>query len=119
MGHLVKYRQGVQSTKPKLDNSHPTPTPEESPIETSKELHVRIDHLRKLYTDDTGRFPISSCSGNEYLIISYHCNSNAILVAPFMSGNYSHRLLTYNKILTWLKNRDELVDLQILYNGSS
>ena len=33
MVHLVQYRQGVQSTKPKVDKSHPTPPPVEPPSE--------------------------------------------------------------------------------------
>ena len=85
MVHLVQTRQGVKSTKPKLDNqshSHPTPTPKE-PRAQSKKLHVRIEHISKLDTDDTVIFPIRYRSGNQYLIIVYHCISNAILVAPF------------------------------------
>ena len=51
--------------------------------EPSWELHTHIEHISKLYTEDTGRSLIRSRSGNQYLMIAYHCDSNAILVAPF------------------------------------
>ena len=48
------------------------------PIKT-KELHILDQTISKLYTDDCGRFPIRSSSGNEYIMIAYHCDSNTIL----------------------------------------
>ena len=101
MVDLFQTRQGVRSTKPKLDNqahirlNRAKPTPKELG-EQSNELHVRIEHIIELYTDNTGRFPIISHSGNQYLMILYHYNYNAILVAPFKSQKGSHQLLAYN-----------------------
>ena len=43
--------------------------------------------ISKLYTDDCGCFSISSRSGNEYIMISYHCDSNTILQAQFANSN--------------------------------
>ena len=39
----------------------------------TKELHIWDQPISKLYTDDCGRFPIRSRSGNEYITISYRC----------------------------------------------
>ena len=36
----------------------------------------------KAYTDLTGRFPYKSSRGNEYLLVGYHYDSNAILAQP-------------------------------------
>ena len=118
MRDLVHNRHGVKSTKPKLDNqshSHPTPTPKE-PRAQSKKLHVRIEHISKLDTDDTVIFPIRYRSGNQYLIIVYHCISNAILVAPFKYLKDLHQLLAYNEITNRLKNCYKLVHIKILNN---
>ena len=49
-------------------------------------------NISKLYTDDTGRFPIKARSGYQYIMVVYHCNSNAILVAPFKTHKDKHRL---------------------------
>ena len=118
MRDLVHNRHGVKSTKPKLDNqsySHPIPTPKE-PRAQSKELHVRIEHTSKLYTEDTGILAIRSRIVNQYLMIVYHCIPNAILVAPLKSLKDLHRLLAYNDIMNRLKNYYKLVHLQILNN---
>ncbi len=67
MGHLAQQCQNVRSTKPKQ------PTPAQlvlpppplvlppPPLETSSRLlFVTTEPLSKLYTDDTGRFPIKA-----------------------------------------------------------
>ena len=69
--------------------------------------------------DDTGIFLIRSCSGNQYLMIAYHCDSNSISVVPFKSRKDSHWLITYNEIITRLKQRNQLVYLKILDNEAS
>ncbi len=51
-GHLVQTRQGVRSTKPKVQQIS---TPE--PASTTNDLHLTVEPISKLYTDDTGRFP--------------------------------------------------------------
>ena len=63
MGHFVKKRQGVRSTKP---NPQPTSSPEEPmPQVQSNELFLQVTLISNLYTDDTGLFPIHNCSGNQ------------------------------------------------------
>ena len=52
-------------------------------------------------------------------MIAYHCDYKAILVAPYKLHKDSHRLLAYNEIMTWLKKRNQLVDLKILDNEDS
>ena len=91
MGHLTPKRQGVRSTKPKP----PTTSSPEEPIPRicSNELFIQVTPISKLYTDDTGRFPIHARSGNQWIMIAFHCNANMILSAPFKSREDMHRLL--------------------------
>ena len=35
--------------------------------------------ISTLYTEDTGRFPVRSRIGNQYLMVAYHCDKNSIL----------------------------------------
>ena len=49
-------------------------------------------------------------------MIAYHCDSNAIIAAPFKSRAKKQRLLDYGAIIQQLKDRSILVDLQILDN---
>ena len=49
-------------------------------------------------------------------MIAYHYGYNLILFAPFKLLKDSHLLITYNEIMTQLKQLNERVDLQILDN---
>ena len=85
----------------------------------SNKLHVFVAPISKLYTDDTGRFPVHARSGNRYIMIAYHCNANLILAEPFSSRKDGHRLLSYNKIMQRLTDNKLCVNLQILDNEAS
>ena len=114
MGHLVQKHQGVISTKPKPTTAR---SPEDPiPRIRSNELFLQVTPIIKLYTDDTGRFPIHSRSGNQYIMIAYHCNANLMLAVPFKSGKDTHCLLAYDKIMQRLRDHELTVDLKILYN---
>ena len=56
--------------------------------------------ISKLYTDDTGKFPIRARSGNQYVMIAYHEEGNLILQQPFKSNKDVHRIAAYNTIMT-------------------
>jgi len=124
LGHMGQTRQGVRSTKPKPKKPpKPPPAVEPEPMpatdEVSRELHVYVKHASMLYTDDTGRFPVTSRSRNQYMMVAYHCDSNVILVEPFESRKDNSRLAAYDRIMTELKRRGHAVDLQILDNEAS
>ena len=115
LGYLVQKRQGVRSTKMKAPASlqkqqHILPQVK------SNELHVFITLIRKLYTDDTGRFPVHARSGNRYIMIAYHCDANLILTKTFSSRKDAHRLLAYNNIMQRLTDNKLCVNLHILDN---
>ena len=121
-GHMVQTRQNVRSTKPKRPKPSPSPIITSTSVQTEKpsnELHIRFESISKLYTDDTGRFPVRSRGGNQYVMIAYHCDSNAIFAMPFKTRADRHRLPAYNSIMQRLKDRNLLVDLQILDNEAS
>ena len=69
------------------------------PNQKTQETHMWDQPISKLYTDDCGRFPIRSRSGNEYIMITYHCDSNTILQAPFVNRKDKHRIRAYNSIM--------------------
>ena len=85
----------------------------------TQEIHIWDHPISKLYTDDYGRFPIRSRSGNEYIMIAYNCDSNTILQAPFVNRKYKHRIRAYNSIMPKLSDRGHHVEVQILDNEVS
>ena len=89
------------------------------PATPTNELHIVIEPIGRLFTDDTGKFPARSRSGNQYVMVAYHVDTNVILVAPFQSRADRHRLPAYNSIMTRLADKGHLVNLQILDNEAS
>jgi hypothetical protein len=85
----------------------------------SNQVFIKVNPLNRLYTDDTGHFPVKACSGNQYVMIAYHANSNLILQQAFKSRNDCHRIAAYNSIMTRLAARSLAVNLQILDNEGS
>ena len=53
-------------------------------------------------------------SENKYIMIAYHCYSNAITASSFNSFFEKHRLLDCGATIQHLKDRNMLVDPQIL-----
>ena len=108
-GHLVQKRQGVRSTNPNPQppSSHQEPMPQVG----SKKLFLQVPPISRLYTDDTGRFPIHACSGHQYIMIVYHCDANLILVVSFNTRKDTHCLIVYDKIMQLISNHKLAIDL--------
>jgi hypothetical protein len=41
----------------------------------------------KIYTDQTGHFPVISSKGNKYIMVLYEYDGNAILAEPIIKQN--------------------------------
>jgi hypothetical protein len=98
-GHLNQTRKNVRSTKPKP-----------MPLETSDTTTLRGKKQRDVYTrvydvrstilsDQTGRFPTRSQSGNKYLMIMVVIDSNAILVEPLSSRKDAELTRAYRTLM--------------------
>ena len=90
-----------------------------SPKTKSKEIYITTETIIKLYNDDMGRFPVRSRSGIRLLMLSYHMDTNVILVDPFESRHNRHRLAVAYRIMTCLTKRGHSADLKILENECS
>jgi hypothetical protein len=75
--------------------------------------------LSKLFTNNTGRFPIRACSGNQYVMIAFHTNGSLILQQALKSKSNRHPIAAYNTIMMRLVARGLSFDLQILNNKAS
>ena len=117
--HVVQKRQNVRSTKRKHTNLIALLLTNPVSIPPSNEIHIWVKHISKLYTDDTGKSPVRSRTGNQYIMVAYRCDSNAILAVLFTSRKYQHQLQAYDKIRQRLTDPDMIVDLQILDNKAS
>jgi hypothetical protein len=83
MGHLDNRRKNIRSTKPQVtfhDDAFPNPTPEN--YRSNLCYLAAAEQKQVVYTDQTGRLPQPSSCGNNYLLIAYDYDSNAILLRP-------------------------------------
>ena len=66
-----------------------------------------------------GWLPVISRKGNQYIMVAYHCDFNAIMVVTFKTCKDKDLMAAYNTIIQRLKDRYMLVNLQILGNEAS
>jgi hypothetical protein len=85
----------------------------------SHQVFIKVHPLSRLYTDNTGCFPVKARSGNQYVMNAYHAYGNLILQQAFKTRNDRHCIATYNPIMTRLVARGLAVNLQILDNEAS
>ena len=84
-GHMHQTLKNLKSK-----NTQELNTPEEETMKTLVQLTNTvlikiIDHKRKIATDLTGKFPVTSNRGNNYLFVIYGYGSNFILLRPIRS----------------------------------
>jgi hypothetical protein len=141
-GHLHGQRQNVRSTKPKQSPSpkvepspdpapsaEPTPAPsadESNPAPSANEPRTHSVYAATLHvssgridTDLTGRFPVSATSGNKYIFLLYHYDSNVILTEALRNRSDNEILRAYNKLHQYLADRGCHPMLQCLDNEAS
>ena len=83
-GHLDQEQKYIQSTKLqiKLDDSNSDHSPKQYKLNKTHQaaaLLFPFNQTSKAYGYITGRFPYLQSSGNQYIIIIYDHDSNAIL----------------------------------------
>jgi hypothetical protein len=82
-------------------------------------VDIQVIPINHIFTDDTGRFTPRARSGNQYIMVALHSESNAILVQPFKSKHDSHRITAYNELYSRLTNQHATPDVHILDNEAS
>ena len=67
--------------------------------ERTHQLFLKVTECSsKIYTDQTGRFPITSSRGYKYIMIAYDYDSNKILAEPIKSRASLHINDAYQKM---------------------
>ena len=102
-GHMKKQRQGVRSTKvlqstpeyknrTRAENNLLTPpTPKQM-----KDVYVKIHMANNtMYTDQPGRFPATSSSGNQYIMVLVEVDGNYIDAEPMKNRSAGSMIKSY------------------------
>ena len=77
------------------------------------------DFEQKMYTDQTGRFPVQSYRGMQYVMVLYKISSNSILVKPLGNRTSGEMVAAYTNLLDRLKESGIKPTLHILDNEIS
>eukprot|EP00804_Cyclotella_cryptica_P008325 CCRYP_020273-RA/>CCRYP_020273-RA protein AED:0.34 eAED:0.34 QI:0/-1/0/1/-1/1/1/0/521 len=112
-GHMAQPRQHIRST------TRTTYHQQTSPALPQHNIDIFTILLNKIFTDDTGRFHPRACSGNQYIMIAFHADTNAILVRPFSNKHDVHRIAAYQDIHARLCNANRKPVVHILDNETS
>ena len=99
---MKQSRQGVRSTKVIDEDTmleaetHPKPTPGIK----IKDVYLRVfDTTKKaMYTDQTGRFPITSTGGHKYTMVAVELDGNYIDAEPIKSRTARELTEAYKRI---------------------
>jgi hypothetical protein len=77
------------------------------------------DTTSKAYSDQTGRFPVPSISGNTQVFVLYHYDGNQIFLEPMKGKSKESMLQAYTKVYKRIQAAGLHVDLQFLDNECS
>jgi hypothetical protein len=123
LGHQDQTRKNAHSTQttPPIESEpEQEPDPTSLPQRTHQVFTVIVDSgTGKIYTDQTGRFPVTSSRGNKYLFVLFDYDSNAIIAEPIKSRQQDELLRAYKKLTQHLRKRGLTPKLQRLDNECS
>jgi hypothetical protein len=120
-GHLDQERNNLQTTQIKQEDHHQDAFPESIDTTTHQACASLMTFTSKetAYDDLTGRFPNISARGNQYLLIVYDYDSNAILVEPLKNKTAGEIKRSWIELNNILRSRGVQPSMYILDNEAS
>ena len=116
-GHMRSIKAGIRSTKKSTQQSPEEEAKEQSPDEEEvdlppnvklKELSVRVfqvedEFMKHIDSDQTGKFPYRSSSGNQYVMVVAESDGDAILYQPVRNKEAGSLIKAWQEIIDRLK----------------
>jgi hypothetical protein len=123
-GHLDQTRQGQRPTlrSPTAITPLPTlPTPAHDGTTPSDDLLFMTSHdlTGTIYSDQTGRFPVTSNRGHAYLVLFYVYNANFITSIPIKNHTKEELLRAYQQTYKYLSTKGFTPRLHKMDNETS
>jgi hypothetical protein len=147
-GHLRTQQKNIQSTKntqqnniPSTKNTQPN-NMQSTKITSDLDMQTSLDYspsqepqnkrthsvfitlmkatdLRKSYSDQTGKFPVQSSRGHNYVMVLYEYDSNAILSTPLKSRVAGELTKAWTELYNKLQVNGYAPEIHILDNECS
>jgi hypothetical protein len=117
-GHLKKQRQHVRSTKQALQNQRMNNSPQTDTAPEKDIIHMSIfNTCDTVYTDQTGKFPITLNRGNKYIMVMHEVGSNYIDAEPLKSRAENELVKAYETLYERLTRTNKVTPkLHVLDN---
>jgi hypothetical protein len=79
-GHMKKHQQNVRSTRIKMENENTDPPTREKKMHN---VYIKIHNASNtMHSNQTGCFPATSSSGNQYIMVLVKVDGNYINAEP-------------------------------------
>ena len=96
-GHMNQSRQNQRSTKAKPMKEHNSNLLKGK---KAQDVYTKVYNVREtIFSDQTGKFPVQSRSGNKYIMVMVEIDSNAILVEPMKIRKDEETIRAYNALM--------------------
>ena len=82
----------------------------------TREYNLKNELDRKMYTDQTGKFPVTSFRGYQYIMVLFEIDSNNIIVEPMKSRSTGNMILAYQTLVDRLKEKGIHPKMHLLDN---
>jgi hypothetical protein len=95
-GHINQQRMNARSTKIKEEEEcdNEVGTALCTDVKTHCVYAAKLD-TGKIYTDQTGRYPVVSSKGNKYIMVFYVYDGNAIMAEPITNRTAAELLRAF------------------------
>ena len=121
-GHMDQEKKNLQSTQVLASDAEDIPTQEPDNKKTNHITCALVPNetvLSKAYSDQTGKFPVQSSRGNQYIFILYHYDTNSIHAVPIQNRQAASITKAWLSTFALLQKHGETIDLHILDNECS
>ena len=122
-GHGRKIRMNLRSTKTLVKEEEEQANLVGEDSQTSycshKVYNLKEEMDRKMYSDQTGKFPVTSYKGKQYVMVVYETTSNNILVEGMRNRTSGEMVATYQILVDRLKEGGFEPQMHILDNEIS
>jgi hypothetical protein len=123
-GHLSQRRKHLRSTTSTAPTHAPEAiglddiTPEAANVKTHQVFAAMVD-VGNVYGDLTGRLPIQSSSGQQYILTLYDYDSSTISTEPMKNRTNKEMIRAYTSMHKQLVNAGLKPELQVIDNECS
>ena len=111
----------LQTSLPMAESLDISPSQDPNNIQTHVVFATLLSHLdlKKSYSDQTGKFPVQSSRGYQYVMILYDHDSNAILSHPLKTRQASEITTAWTTLYERLQSNGYAPSLHIIDNECS